>query len=79
MTKQQFSQALEIAKSDRDLSNIDNSVIFGYGLPDFKPVHVTLEMVAKEIRWNSFMFSGEICSTALNEVATHGRRNFLII
>ena len=79
MTKQEFSQALEIAKSDRDLSNIDNSVIFGYGLPDFKPVHVTLEMVAKEIRWNSFMFSGEICSTALNEVATLGRRNFLII
>jgi hypothetical protein len=79
MTKQQFSQALKIAKSDQDLSNVDNSVIFGYGLPDFKPVHVTLEMVAKEIRWNSFLFDGTICSTALNEVATLGRRNFLII
>jgi hypothetical protein len=79
MTKQQFSQALEIAKSDRSLAHIDNSVIFGYGLRDFKPVHVTLEMVAKEIRWNSFLFDGTICSTALNEVATHGRRSFLII
>jgi len=79
MTKQQFSQALEIAKSDRSLAHIDNSVIFGYGLRDFRPVHVTLEMVAKEIRWHAFTLNGTIDSTALNEVAIFGRRSFLII
>jgi len=79
MTKQQFSQALEIAKSDRDLTDVDNSVIFGYGLRDFRPVYVTLEMVAKEIRWHAFTLAGTIDSTALNEVATLGRRNFLIL
>jgi hypothetical protein len=79
MTKQQFSEALKIAQSDRDLSDVNNDVILGYGLPDFKPVYVTLEMVAKEIRWHAYSLHGELLSEPLNEVARFARRSFLII
>ena len=80
MTLQQFQQAFDIAKNfNRDLSNVDDSILFGYGLPDFKPVHTTLEAVAKTIRWQALQFNGQWDAEALNEVAEAGRRNFLVL
>jgi len=80
MTLQQFQAAFAIAKDfDRDLSNVDDSTLYGYGLDDFKPVHTTLEAVAKIIRWQALQFNGEWNAEALNEVAELGRRNFLVL
>jgi hypothetical protein len=80
MTKTEFAQAFAIAKdSSRDLSNVDTGHMFGYGMYDFVPVHVTLEQVAKEIRWHALQFNGEWNGQALNEVAKCGRRNFIVL
>jgi len=79
MNKAQFSAALKIATSDKDLSSVDNSHIIGYGLPDFKPVVITLDMVAKEIRHNSFTFAGTIDPKGLAEVFTYGKRAFMVV
>lgn len=80
MTLNQFQQAFAIAKDfNRDLSNVDDSTLYGYGLASFKPVHTTLEAVAKTIRWQALMMNGQWDAEALNEVAENGRKNFLIL
>lgn len=80
MTKNQFDAAFNIAKNvSIDLTNVDSSHMFGYGLPNFNPVHVTLEQVAKEIRHHALQFNGEWDGEALNEVANLGRRNFIVL
>jgi len=80
MTKHEFTAAFKIANDfSIDLSNVDDSHLYGYGLPDFKPVHVTLEQVAKEIRWAALQFNGEWNGEALDEVAKLGRRNFIVL
>ena len=80
MTKNEFASAFKIAKDfSIDLTNVDNSHIFGYGLPHFVPVHCTLEQVAKEIRWSALQFDGQWNGDALNEVANLGRRNFIVL
>ena len=80
MTLQQFQAAFAIAKDfDRDLSKVDDSILYGYGLATFKPVHTTLEAVAKTIRWQALQMNGEWDAEALNEVAEAGRNNFLVL
>ena len=80
MTLAQFQKAFAIAKDTSiDLSNVDDSILFGCGLPRFKPVHTTLEAVAKLIRWQAMQFNGQWNAEALNEVAELGRKNFLIL
>lgn len=80
MTLVQFQQAFAIAKDfNRDLSSVDDSILYGFGLASFKPVHTTLEAVAKTIRWQALQFNGQWNAEALNEVAELGRKNFLIL
>lgn len=79
MTKAQFSAAFDIAKSNQDLTQIDDSIVFGCGLSDFKPVYITLEIVAKFIRWQAQFLNGGWDANALNECATIARRKFLIV
>jgi len=80
MTLAQFQKAFAIANdASIDLSNVDDSILFGCGLPRFKPVHTTLEAVAKLIRWQAMQFNGQWNAEALNEVAELGRKNFLIL
>lgn len=80
MTKHEFNAAFKIANDfSIDLSNVDDSHLYGYGLPDFKPVHVTLEQVAKEIRWAALQFNGEWNGSVLDEVAKLARRNFIVL
>jgi len=80
MTKAEFSQAVKIAKDlNTDLSNKDDSIIFGCGLPNFVPVHVTIEQVAKFIRWQALQFNGEFDAHALNECAEIAKKKFLIV
>jgi len=59
MLKDQFDRAFAIARSKADLSQVDDSILFGYGLPDFAPVTVPIETVAKTIRWQALQFNGQ--------------------
>lgn len=80
MTTHQFRAAFKIAKDfSHDLTNIDNRHILGYGLRGFTPVYVTLEMIAKEIRWHALQMNGAFNGEMLNEVATYGKKSFLVI
>jgi hypothetical protein len=80
MTLNQFQQAFAIAKDfNRDLTNVDDAMLYGFGLSSFKPVYTTLEAVAKIIRWQALQFNGEWNGEALNEVVELGRKNFLVL
>lgn len=79
MTKNELTQALKIAKSDTNLDP-DTSIFMGFGLKEFKPVYVTLELVAMLIRYQCFYIFGDgIDSEALNEIAVFGRKRFMIV
>ncbi len=67
MTTQQFQAAVALAASDADLSHADDSVLFGFGLPNFKPVVATLQAIARTIRWQALQLNGQFDSEALNE------------
>ena len=80
MTLAQFQKAFAIANdASIDLSNVDDSILFGCGLLQFEPVYTTLEAVAKLIRWQAMQFNGEWNAEALNEVTTIGRKKFMIL
>ena len=79
MTKHELCEACDIARSDRDLTNVDISLLDGYGLPGFVPVTVPVEAVARVIRWQCFLFNGGIDSTELNDLAGHFRRKVTVL
>ena len=79
MNQKQFCDAVRIAKSDVDLSHADIDIMYGCGLPDFDPVCVTLEQVARHIRWQAQCMDGTWNSEELSEVQRIGRRKFIII
>ena len=79
MTREEFSAALDIARSDRDLSEFDDAVLFGYGLPDFKPVGVIIEVAAKTIRWQCVCLNGAIDSEELERTRRLFRKRVLIV
>lgn len=78
MTKQQFDNAVAIARSNNDLSNVDDTILYGCALPDFKPVTVVLEACAKFIRWHCVMLNGQIDAEALNEMRLISRKKWLV-
>lgn len=80
MTKQELSQAYDIAITNAaDLHDFDIGVFDGFGLPDFKPVYVRIEQVARLIRWQCQYMDGTWDSENLQDIATVGKTKFLII
>lgn len=81
MTKAELTKAVKLSKSRADIPFSDTSLeLFnGFGLKDFKTVHVTLADVADLIRWQCSMFNGGFDTEALQEIATHGKNKFLIV
>ena len=75
----EFAEAFEIAKSDEDLSAIDDTPLYGCALRNFKPVHTTLRAVAKLIRWQALKLNGDWDMTEIDDLANIGRTKFLII
>lgn len=67
MNKAEFNRAYAIATSSRDLSDVNDDLLFGFGLPDFQPVATTVEAAAKTIRWQCVQLNGGIDTVALNE------------
>ena len=50
---------LKVAQdSSVDLSGVDDSILFGCGLPDFQPVAVSVKVVAKLLRYQCQCFDG---------------------
>ena len=68
MKASDFRRAFALANSDTDLSAVDDSILYGCGLPTFTPVVATLEMVAKLIRWQCWRLDGQWDGEALNEM-----------
>lgn len=79
MTKKQAEAAFKIANSNADLSQVDDSTLFGCGLSEFKPTYTTLEAVAKMMRWQAQKFNGNWDMEALHELTVIGRKKFLIL
>lgn len=79
MTKNQLNRAMEMAKSDADLSNVDTGIFHGFGLMSFKPVWCTIDQIAALIRWQVIQFNGGTDSEALQELANVGRKKFLVL
>lgn len=69
MTKTELKVCLAIAQSPSDLSRFDDSILYGFGCPDFQPVMVSPFAVAKCIRWQCCKFNGEFDWQQFNEDA----------
>ena len=80
MTKDQLSRAVSIADSDEDLSHEDLHHFDGFGLKDFNPVFCTMRQLARLVRWQcQYIFGDGFDADALNEIARHGRKRFLVV
>ena len=80
MTTKEFQVSFAIANDSAiDLTDVDNTNHFGFGLRDFAPVHTTLRAVAKTIRWQALQLNGEWEAAALDEVAKLGKKKFIIL
>lgn len=53
MKASEFQKAFDIAASDADLSQVDDSILHGCALPDFQPRTATFRQLAKLIRWQA--------------------------
>ena len=78
MTREQFSTALAIARSNQNLEAFDDIILHGCGLPDFKPVTVVIEVAAKLLRWQCVTLCGGIDNDELNNMRQIFRTKVLI-
>lgn len=67
--------ARTIAQSNEDLSAFDDTVLFGFGCPDFKRMTVDVRVVAKCMRWQCQQWNGKWDERQYNEDLPHYRRN----
>ncbi|MFA7219020.1 MAG: hypothetical protein WC119_00645 [Synergistaceae bacterium] len=81
MKKSELSKALEIAKSDIKLDEQNASLVpfDGFGLKDFEPVYVTLNQIARLIRWQCICLDGSIDNDNFQDIAYAGKRKFMVI
>ncbi len=78
MTKAQLSKAVRLAKSDVTITE-DIDIFHGFGRNDFEPVYVTIEQVARLIRWQCGCMDGTWDSYNLQEIARYGRARFHVL
>ena len=79
MTKQELKTAFEVANSEKELQQTDLLIFDGFGLPEFEKVNVTIEAVAKLIRWQCIRLDGSVDQEELNTIAEIGKRKFFVI
>ena len=79
MTKEQFSKSVKLVESGVDLSKYDDSNLIGCGLPDFTPVHTTIEAVAKLVQYQARTFAGTWDAQELDNMAKIAKQKFLIV
>lgn len=83
MTKNELSKALELARSDTELPPMlgpeATDLFDGFALESFSVVYCTMRQLAALIRYQCIMLNGGLDSEALNEIATHGKRKFMVV
>lgn len=85
MTKDEFKAAFELAHNDGiPWNTIDDSIVHGCALPDFKPVHVTLLIVARFIRWQCLYMGHKPGESPwdmneVNQCAAIARKRFTLV
>lgn len=79
MTKEQFAEAFKIARSDEDLSQVDDSILHGCGLPEFQPVTVTINCFAKLLRYQITQLNGGVDEIELNNMRWIARRKIQVV
>lgn len=78
MTKRDLQRAFEIAKQGNSkYDSLDWAL--GFGMSDYQPQHITVEMLANLISYQCACFDGSWDQVALNEIAEHGERKFILI
>ena len=78
MTREQFTAALEIARSKQNLEAFDDEILHGCGLPGFKPVTVVIEVAAVMLRWQCVTLCGGIDNDEVNNMRQIFRTKVLI-
>jgi len=79
MTKDEFKEAFALAESQADLSEADIDVFCGFANGGYGPVYVTIQQVARLIRWQAQYLNGQWDNEALREIAERGRGRFQIV
>ena len=79
MTKNEFSEAVKLAKTNKDLTHVDNNHLYGCGLREFQPVYTSLEAVARLLQWQCQFLDGTWNEEECNEIGQIAKRKFLIV
>jgi len=78
MTKQELTNAVELARSKEEIQD-DNSCLNGLYLRGFKPVSTTIRAVARFIRWHCIYLNGDVATDELSEFAEFARKRIMVI
>lgn len=79
MDKREIRSAMAIARSDRDLSKVDDANLYGCALPEFTPVHTTLDAVAKLARYQCATLDGGWDADEFDSICRIAKRKFMVI
>ncbi len=79
MNAAEYKRAFEVANSDIDLSDVDDTILDGYGLPGFGPVVATVKQVAKVMRWQARYLNGEWDGEQLTEIKELFRKRVTVV
>jgi hypothetical protein len=79
MTAKEFKRAFDLAKSNADLSDVDDSVLHGCALPGFEPVTASIEAVAAFIRWQARYLNGRWNDAELTDLQNIFRRKVTML
>ena len=79
MNAAEYKRAFDVAKSDVDLSHVDDTILDGYGLPGFGPVVATVEQVAKTMRWQARYLNGGWDGEQLTEIREFFRKRVTVV
>jgi hypothetical protein len=80
MNIEQFSAAVAMARdSDIRLDHYDTGILMGFGLEDFKQVHIILEVAAATIRWQCATLNGGWDNEAMEECRVAFRHKVIIV
>jgi hypothetical protein len=78
MTRSQITEAMRLAESDADLSSVDDSLLAGCLIKGFKPVYVTIQVVARMLR-DHIQFNGQWDTEMINELVPALRKLVFIV
>lgn len=72
MLATEFEMAWQLARSNADLDDWKgyDAVLSGYALPEFEPVEVPVQAVARQLRWHCINLNGSIDVDAFAEQRT---------